>query len=456
MYKVINPFTGGVEREYEAHTDAGLEKLLTAAHSAYGAWDISQRQRRAEALKRIGDIFLERRDELAEILVREMGKPIREARDEVSLTASIFKYYAENSEAFLADEAIEAHAGGEAVIRKEPVGTLLGIMPWNFPYYQIARFAGPNLVAGNCVLLKPAPQCPESALALAEIFYDAGIPRDAYSTIFATNEQIHQLIADPRIAGVSVTGSERAGSAVAEAAGKNLKKVILELGGSDAFIVLDTDDLDATVDAAVGARVYNAGQMCNAAKRMIVVEQLYDEFVTRFTAKMKSLVVGDPREDGTDLGPLSSVQAADSLLEQIRDAVDRGATVHTGGRRVEGPGAFVEPTVLTDVKPGMRAYTEELFGPAAVIYRVPDADAAVELANSTPYGLGGAVFSKDLDTARQVAARLDTGMVWINSAQGTSPELPFGGTKRSGFGRELGPLGIEEFINKKLVYIPRP
>jgi succinate-semialdehyde dehydrogenase/glutarate-semialdehyde dehydrogenase len=291
---------------------------------------------------------------------------------------------------------------------------------------------------------------------MEQIFHDAGLPRDAYINIFASNSQVADMIADPRVAAVSVTGSERAGAAVAEVAGRNLKKVVLELGGSDPFIVLDSDDITKTVKDAVMGRMGNAGQACTAAKRMIIVGDLYDEFVSQFTAAMAALRPGDPTDPASNLGPLSSETAARRLMEQIDDAVDKGATLRTGGKRLDRPGAFVEPTVLTDVTPQMRAYHEELFGPAAVIYRVADASEAVELANSSSFGLGGAVYSADPDRAAEVAGLLDTGMVWINSPTGSMADLPFGGTKRSGVGRELGPSGIEEFVNKKLIYVPKP
>jgi succinate-semialdehyde dehydrogenase/glutarate-semialdehyde dehydrogenase len=305
---------------------------------------------------------------------------------------------------------------------------------------------------GNTIVLKHAPQCPESALAMEQIFRDAGLPEDAYINVFATNEQVATMIADPRIAGVSVTGSERAGSAVAAAAGQHLKKIVLELGGSDPFIVLDSADLPGVAQAAAAARMENGGQACNASKRMIVADGVYDDFIREFTKAMAAQVTGDPTDPGVNYGPLSSERAAQILMEQIDDAVSKGAVVHTGGHRVDRPGAFVEPTVLSGVTPQMRAFSEELFGPAAVVYRVPDADTAVELANSSAYGLGGAVFSGDEELALDVADRLDVGMVWINQAEGGGPELPFGGTKRSGVGRELGPLGIDEFVNKKLIH----
>jgi succinate-semialdehyde dehydrogenase/glutarate-semialdehyde dehydrogenase len=454
-YKVVNPATNETEKEFDSATDAEIQQVLERSASAFRSWRTTSKDERAKVLVRVAELYKERADELAALITREMGKPGIEAKGELSLVVSIYRYYAEQGPGFLEDTPLSPRAGGNAFIRKEPVGSLLGIMPWNYPYYQVARFAAPNLMIGNTIILKHAPQCPESALAMEQIFRDAGLPADAYINVFATNDQVADMIADPRIAGVSVTGSERAGAAVAEVAGRNLKKVILELGGSDPFIVLDTDDMAKTAQSAVMARMGNAGQACNAAKRIIVVGDQYDEFVDQFTAIMSTLQPGDPTDPNTVFGPLSSEKAAEGLMSQINDAVEKGATLRTGGKRVDRPGAFVEATVLTDVTPEMRAYREELFGPAAVIYHVPDAAAAVELANSSSFGLGGAVYSTDPEQAAEVAGMLDTGMVWINSPQGSMADLPFGGTKRSGVGRELGPNGIDEFVNKKLIYTPK-
>jgi succinate-semialdehyde dehydrogenase / glutarate-semialdehyde dehydrogenase len=455
-YKVVNPATNQTESEFATATDAEVQQVLERSDRAFRSWRTSGKDERAKILLRVADLYTERSDDLAALITREMGKPIREAKGEIWLVSTIYRYYAEQGTALLADTPLSPQAGGQAVIRKEPIGSLLGIMPWNYPYYQVARLAAPNLMAGNTIILKHAPQDPESALAMEHIFRDAGLTDDAYINIFASNSQVADIIADPRVAGVSVTGSERAGAAVAEVAGRNLKKVVLELGGSDPFIVLDSDDMAKTVKDAVAGRMGNAGQACTAAKRMIVVGDLYDEFTDQFTAAMTALRPGDPTDPASDLGPLSSEGAAERLMGQITDAVDKGATLLTGGKRLDRPGAFVEPTVLTGVTPEMRAYHEELFGPAAVIYRVADAAEAVELANSSPFGLGGAVYSADPDRAAEVAALLDTGMVWINNPTGSWADLPFGGTKRSGTGRELGASGIDEFVNKKLIYTPAP
>jgi succinate-semialdehyde dehydrogenase/glutarate-semialdehyde dehydrogenase len=334
------------------------------------------------------------------------------------------------------------------VIRRGSFGVLLGIMPWNFPYYQVSRFAGPNLVIGNPILLKHAPQCPESAAAMAQIFSDAGFPAGAYQNLYATNEQVEWVIADPRVHGVSVTGSERAGAAVAEIAGRNLKKVVLELGGSDPFILLGTDDLDATVQAAAEARLDNTGQSCNAAKRFIVVDDLYDEFVEKLSAVVGAAKTGDPTAEGTEVGPLSSELAADRLEQQVRQAVGNGAEVVVGGKR---DGNYFEPTVLAGIKPGEEASQEEFFGPVAQVYRVGSEQEAVALANQTPFGLGSYVMTTDKEQGERVADQIEAGMVYVNLVLADSPELPFGGFKRSGFGRELGRFGADEFVNKKLI-----
>jgi succinate-semialdehyde dehydrogenase/glutarate-semialdehyde dehydrogenase len=453
-YQVVNPATGKVEGEYPTATDAEVSAVLERAAQGYTSWRRTSLDDRAEILRRVSQQYRDRADELAAIITREMGKITKAAKGELRFAAAIYQYYADNGAELLKDQPLVSNLPGSAWVRKTPIGALLGIMPWNYPYYQVARFAAPNLMTGNTIVLKHAPQCPESALAMEQLFRDAGLPEDAYINIFASNEQVANMIADPRIAGVSVTGSERAGSAVAAVAGQNLKKVVLELGGSDPFIVLDGADLPTVAKTAAAARMENGGQACNASKRMIVTNAVYDDFMREFTTAMSGYVTGDPTDPATNYGPLSSEQAARNLMAQIDDAVSKGAAVHLGGHRIDGPGAFVEATVLSGVTPDMRAYREELFGPAAVVYQVADADEAVDLANSSAFGLGGTVFSSDEKLAEEVADRLDVGMVWINTAELGGPELPFGGTKRSGVGRELGPLGIDEFVNKKLIHTP--
>jgi succinate-semialdehyde dehydrogenase/glutarate-semialdehyde dehydrogenase len=454
-YKTVNPATGETLKEFPLATAGEVEAALAASHQAFQTWRTAPVGARTKVIARVAELYRERQDDLARLIATEMGKPVTQARGEVQLVADIYDYYATEGPGFLKDEPLEVKGGGSAVVRSAPIGPLLGIMPWNYPYYQVARFAAPNLVLGNTILLKHAGSCPQSALAVEAIFKDAGLPEGAYTNLFLDNDQVAEVIADPRVQGVSLTGSERAGAAVAEVAGRNLKKYVLELGGSDPFIVLDADDLDATVKAAVGGRMGNAGQACTASKRFIVLEDLYEPFVEQFTARMAKIKPGDPLQENTRFGPLSSQSAADGLIEQIQDAVDKGATLRTGGHLVDGPGAFVEPTVLTDVTPEMRAFSEELFGPAAVIYKVASAEEAIELANGSPYGLGGSVFSSDAEKAQEVADRLDTGMVFINSVAETQADLPFGGVKRSGVGRELGRFGMDEFVNKKLIRVPR-
>ena len=441
MYAVTNPATGEVLREYPTATDAEMEQAIAAAAKAYKEWSVNSVAERAALTRRVGELHTERREQLAEIMVREMGKPLDQAFGEIDFSAAIYEFYADNAEKFLADEPIELLAGeGSAVIVRRPVGVILGIMPWNFPEYQVARFAGPNLTLGNTVVLKHAPQCPESAEALQKIFDDAGFPKGAYVNVYATNEQIAAAIADPRIQGVSLTGSERAGAAVAEIAGRNLKKVVLELGGSDPFILFSTDDLDATVDAAVAARMGNTGQACNAAKRIIVDATLYDEFLEKFTAK----ILGAADE----LSPLSSEAAAQNLARQVDAAVAAGAHLISNGER---KGAWFPPGILTGITKDSPAYREELFGPVAQVYKVNSEEEAIELANDIPFGLGSYLFTTDPEQADRVAEKIEAGMVFVNVVEADGVELPFGGVKRSGFGRELGRYGIDEFVNKKLI-----
>ncbi len=442
LYAVTDPSTGNVVKEYPTATDAQIEEALTAATSASRTWSRrSTVAERAALVHRVGELHEERKDDLAKIIVREMGKPMAESVGEVEFSAEIYKYYADNAEKFLADQPISLGDGeGEALIRRSPYGVLLGIMPWNYPYYQVARFAGPNLCIGNTIILKHAPQCPESAAAIQQIYDDAGFPAGAYVNVYATNDQAATVIADPRVAGVSLTGSERAGAAVAEVAGRNLKKVVLELGGSDPFILLSTDDLDDAVEKAVAARLDNTGQACNAAKRFVVAEELYAPFVEKFTQAML---------DGHEgIAPLSSATAADRLEAQVTRAVEQGAHLSSAGER---QGSFYPTGVLTDVTPDNDAYHQELFGPIAMVFKASSEEEAVRIANDTPFGLGSYLFTTDKEQAARVADQIDAGMVFVNGVGAEGVELPFGGIKRSGFGRELGSLGIDEFVNKKLI-----
>ena len=452
-YRVLNPATGEVVEEFPTATDADIQDALAAAQEAFQSWKDVPITERAKVVSRIAELFTERADDLAAIITEEMGKPISESKDEAEFCTDIFNYFATEGPSLAADQEIKAIGGGRAMIQKLPVGPLLGIMPWNYPYYQVARFAAPNLMLGNTIVLKHAENCPKSALAIQKIMDDAGLPKGAYVNVFATHDQVAEIIADPRIQGVSLTGSERAGAAIGEIAGRNLKKAVLELGGSDPYVVLDAADIKAAADQAWETRMENTGQACNSNKRMIVMEDIYDDFVAELTERAKNMRPGNPAEGNENtFGPLSSRAAAEGLAEQLKDAVNKGATVHAGGKLVDGPGSYLEPTVLTGVTKEMRAYKEELFGPVAVVYKVSSDEEAIALANDTDYGLGGAVFSTDEERARKIAQRLEVGMANVNGV-GEGADIPFGGVKRSGFGRELGPLGMDEFVNKRLFYI---
>jgi len=447
-YAVIDPVTNEVVESYGHSSDADIQLALASAESAYRTFSKKTTvAERAKMMARVAELHNERADELGRIIVQEMGKPLSQAVGEVEFSAAIYQYYADNAEEFLKDEVIDNPDGGKAFIRRQGVGVLLGIMPWNFPFYQVARFAGPYVIAGNTVILKHAEQCPKSASAIAGIFREAGFPDGAFVNVFATHDQISTIIADPRVQGVSLTGSERAGAIVAEQAGRHLKKVVLELGGSDVCLVLDTADIDAAVDIAVAGRLENSGQACNGSKRIVVMDKYYDEFAEKFVAKMGALTMG-PGIDDPDLGPLSSRKSADVLSSQVSGAVAQGATLHVGAEIADG--CYFPPTVLSNVTPEMAVYREELFGPVAVLYRVSSDEEAIELANSSPYGLGSIVVCDDTERAERVGDALEVGMVFINGVGLDAPHLSFGGVKRSGFGRELGRLGMEEFVNKKI------
>ncbi|HEY0687406.1 MAG TPA: NAD-dependent succinate-semialdehyde dehydrogenase [Kribbella sp.] len=450
MYAVTNPATGELIEKIPNSTDEEVRAAIDRVHRGYSSWRSRPVSERAKIVSRAAELFAERADELAAIMTLEMGKRINEGRGEIGIVVDIFNYYADNGPTLLADEPVSIK-GGNAVITKGPVGALLGIMPWNFPCYQVARFVAPNLVLGNTILLKHASICPRSAAAIEQVLRDAGVPEDVYVNTFASSSQIPAILADSRIQGVSLTGSEQAGVSVAAEAGKNLKKTVLELGGSDPLIVLDTDDMDETVKVTATARMRNCGQSCNAPKRMIVLADIYEEFVDRLTKRVaEHYLPGDPADPQTKLPPLASVAAADEVAAQVETAVRQGATLRTGGHRV-GPGAYLEATVLTDVTREMDAYYEEIFGPVVLVFRAETEEEAIAIANDSPFGLGASVFGTDPERARRVADQIDAGMVYLNSAGGSQADLPFGGIKRSGIGRELGPAGIEEFMNKKSI-----
>ncbi|WP_087002518.1 NAD-dependent succinate-semialdehyde dehydrogenase [Gulosibacter sp. 10] len=443
-FAVINPANGETVAEYPVATAEEIEAALDSAHRTYREWSRTTTvAERAALAKRAAELFEERKDELGAIIQREMGKPLDQSIGEAEFSGQITGKFAEKAEEWLADEPIEVEDGLRTFFRYQGIGVILGIMPWNFPYYQVARFAVPNLLLGNTVVLKHAEQCPESALALAQLFRDAGFPEGAYVNVFATHEQISDIIADDRVQGVSLTGSERAGAIVAEQAGRALKKCVLELGGSDVFLVLDTDDLDEAVQHAVAGRMENSGQACNGSKRIVVADEYFDEFAEKF----KAAIGGQSYEQG-DFGPLSSAAATERLVEQVRGAVDQGAEVLVGGTEAEGN--VYPPTVIGGITPDMDVYGEELFGPVAQLYRVSNDEEAIALANSSPYGLGSIVICDDLERAERVGSQLDVGMVFIGGAGLEGADVPFGGVKRSGYGRELGRVGMLEFANKKL------
>ncbi|MBC7594797.1 MAG: NAD-dependent succinate-semialdehyde dehydrogenase [Kineosporiaceae bacterium] len=451
-HAIVNPATGETIKTYPQISQDQLEQVIASAEDAHQGWSRhSLTDERAALLRRVGDLHEERRDKLAAMIVREMGKPVDQALGEVDYAAEIYRYYADNAQGFLKDEPITLLGGeGSAFMRATSLGVLIGVMPWNFPYYQVARFAAPNLMTGNTIILKHASQCPESAAAIEEIFHDAGFPAGAYTNVYADSVQVAAIIADPRIQGISLTGSEGAGAAVAEVAGRYLKKVVLELGGSDPFILLSTNDMAATVASAVAGRLRNGGQACDAAKRFIVIDELYDEFTEKFTAAILACAPSDPTASGADYGPMSSLGAAEHLEEQVERAVAQGATLAATGKR---SGAFFPSGVLTDVTRDNDTYHEEFFGPVAFVYRAASEEDAVALANDTPFGLGSYLFTTDPEQALRVADRIEAGMVYVNLVDAGSAELPFGGVKRSGFGRELGRYGASEFVNKKLIRI---
>lgn len=452
-YRVQNPVTNEVVETFDHATDAEIEGALGKATAAFQDWGSRPIKERAEIVARVAELFEERKQELADIAAEEMGKPKHELIEEAEFSSAIIKYYADNGEKFAAEQEIPTEADGKAYIRRLPIGPLLGIMPWNFPYYQIARFVGPNLVLGNTILLKDAEICPKSALAVQKIMDDAGVPEGVYNNVFASHDQISTIIADSRIQGVSLTGSERAGSIVGAQAGEHIKKAVLELGGSDPYVLLDTADVKEAAKLAWETRMYNTGQACNSNKRMIVMADIYDEFVEELVNLAGQMSAGTPDDDSsTTYSPLSSRDAAEKLDQQLKDAVKEGANLRIGGE-LSDKGAYISPAVITDIPRGSDSYYEEFFGPVATVYKVNDDDEALEVANDSQFGLGGTVFSQDTERAANVARRLETGMANVNTPAGEGAELPFGGVKRSGFGRELGPLGMDEFVNKQMYFV---
>ena len=453
-YQSTNPYDGKVLQTFEQIDAAQLEQKLKQASDCFeNVWRQKTFAERSAVLARAAAILRERPQEFAELITLEMGKLLPQSLGEVALSAAILDYYAEHAERFLAPETLNTRRG-EAMVESSPIGVLFGVEPWNYPYYQIVRFAAPNLMAGNVVMVKHASNVPQCALAFERLMQEAGAPAGAYTNLFISKDQVSQVIDDARIRAVALTGSEAAGAVVAARAGQNLKKTTLELGGSDAFIVLEDADLDKAVKHAISGRMSNSGQACTASKRFIVVDAMADRFLEKFQAALEKFQPGDPMDKQTTLAPLSSSEALKNLLGQVDGAVAGGARVLIGGKRIDGQvGAFMQPTILTDIDKNNPAYKQEFFGPVALFFRVADEDAAVALANDSPFGLGGSVFTQHIERAKRLARRIDTGMVFINSDLTSSPELPFGGVKNSGYGRELSGAGIQEFVNKKLIRV---
>ena len=446
----VNPYNNQVLKTFEEFSDEKVDQLIGQSFEAYRTWRKISYAKRSDLLRRVAQEMRSTRDDLARLVSLEMGKRFGEGKGELALSAKIVEYYAENGEKFLAPQKLQVKYG-EAEVRYEPIGPLLGVMPWNFPYYQVVRFAAPNIMAGNAVLIKHASNVPQVSIAIEDLFNAAGSPPGLYTNLLLKSSRVERVIDDGRIAGVSITGSVEAGRHVAKRAGEKLKKVVLELGGSDPFIVLDDADIPKAVDYAVFSRMLNSGQQCTAAKRFIVEESVSDKFLSAFSEKLKALVPGDPLDEKTTLAPVSSEEQAQKLLSQIDQAVRSGASVLMGGKRLQSAGAFVEPTIISNIDKNSPAYNEEFFGPVALYFQVKNDEEAIGLANDSPFGLGAAIFTESSDRAKRIANEIESGMVFVNHPVLSSPELPFGGVKNSGFGRELSSLGITEFTNKKLV-----
>ncbi|CAM4300700.1 MULTISPECIES: NAD-dependent succinate-semialdehyde dehydrogenase [Zobellia] len=453
--KTVNPFNNKLVKEFPPMTDAQLAAIIDKADEAFQSWKKTSFEKRAQIIQKVASLMRKRKEELGKLATLEMGKLLAESIYEVELSADIFDYYADNAAELLADKPLDVKMG-DAFISYEPIGTILSVQPWNFPYYQVTRSASANLMAGNTMVLKHASNVPQCAQLMEDLFTEAGLPNGVYTNIFIPGKEIEKLVSNPKIKAVSLTGSEPAGASIAGAAGSNVKKATLELGGSDPFIVLENVDIDKAVKTAVEGRMWNAGQVCVSPKRVIVPERMKEEFLSKVKDFFSTLIVGDPMDKETNVAPLCTEAAAQGVIAQINKAAQQNATIVMGGKRVNGLGAFVEPTIITDITPEMDAYYEEIFGPVFMLYSYKNIDEAISLANATKYGLGSTVFGNDTQEALKVARQIDTGMVYINHVTGIAPELPFGGTKNSGFGREQAPMGIYEFVNEKLIRTTSP
>ena len=452
--RTLNPASGKIEKEFQAYTSEEINQYIDDAHNLYQSWRFESFENRKAVMKRVANEMRKQKARLATLITTEMGKPLHESEIEIEYSANIIDYYADNAEEFLADVTLDTEKGTAYVV-SEPIGVLLGVMPWNFPFSQIARFAGPHIMAGNTVVLKTASNIPQCGIAFEEMFIAAGAPKGVYKNLLVAGKDTDSIVENPKIVGVSLTGSEAAGALVASLAGQNIKPSVLELGGSDPMIVLDDADIEKVMNGTINGRLRNAGQACTSSKRIIVQEGIYDEYLKQITAYVNNMKVGDPTQADTNMGPVSSESALEKLLDQINQSVEKGAKIVSGGKRIDRDGFFLEPTILTEIEPGMKAYDEEIFGPVVCIWKVKDAEEALKIANDTPFGLGASIYTENVEYAQKLARRVDSGMVYVNKQVSSSPELPFGGTKHSGYGRELSKAGILEFLNKKLVMIAK-
>ena len=448
----VNPFNNKLIQNFNETSQEEIEQKLQHASKAYEIWKEVPFGEKSKLMDTVAELLKNKKDELAQLVTLEMGKPIREARAEIEKCALVCNFYADNGENFLKDELIESDAG-KSFISYVPLGIILAVMPWNFPFWQVFRFAAPSLMAGNVGVLKHASNVPQCAIAIEQLFTEAGFPEGVFQNFLIGSSKVNNLIEDKRIKAVTLTGSEMAGSKVAECAGRNIKKTLLELGGSDPFIVLNDADLNKAVKVAVKSRMINCGQSCIAAKRFIVEDSIHDEFVEKMIEKMKVLKIGDPTEETTDVGPMAREDLANELLEQVNKSVEMGAKKVLGGDRTDRNGAFFNPTILTEVKPGMPAYHEEMFGPVATVIKVVDENEAIQVANDSDFGLGGSIWTNDIQKGETLARKVESGAVFVNGLVKSDPRLPFGGIKNSGYGRELSYLGIREFVNQKTIWV---
>jgi len=450
--ETINPANNQLVKSFNEYSSEQVSQIIEKAQSAFLTWRETSLMERSKLMFNAANILRNDKIKYAEIMTMEMGKPITQAITEVEKCAWVFDYYAENAESFLSEEFIQTDAS-ESYVQFDPIGIVLAVMPWNYPFWQVLRFAAPALMAGNVALLKHASNVPMSALAIEEVFSEAGFPKNVFSTLLIGSKQVQDVIENPLVKAATLTGSEPAGKAIASSAGKALKKTVMELGGSDPFIILNDANIAGAVKDGVTSRILNNGQSCIAAKRFIMVEDIADQFETQFVKRMKELVVGEPMDDNTELGPIAREDLLEELDWQVKETVKQGGKILTGGERVDREGAFYQPTVLSNVKKGMLAYSEELFGPVAIMIRAKDENDAIEIANDTPFGLGASIWTSDIKQAKKLTKQIDSGAVFINGFVKSDPRLPFGGVKNSGYGRELSHYGIKEFVNIKTIWI---